>query len=63
MRLRRLLALFIIRHLECWAVPARLMKLADVAMVIHGTALTNAVLERKLSKTALITTAGFLRLS
>ena len=35
-------------------------KLAEVAMVIHGTTTTtNAVLERKLSKTALITTAGF----
>ena len=35
-------------------------ELADVAMVIHGTTTTtNAVLERKLSKTALITTAGF----
>ena len=35
-------------------------ELADVAMVIHGTTTTtNAVLERKLSKTALITTTGF----
>ena len=35
-------------------------KLSDVALVIHGTTTTtNAVLERKLSRTGLITTAGF----
>jgi len=33
---------------------------ADVALVVHGTtATTNAVLERRLSRTGLITTAGF----
>ena len=35
-------------------------KLSQVALVIHGTTTTtNAVLERKLSRTGLITTAGF----
>ena len=35
-------------------------RLTDVALVIHGTTTTtNAVLERKLSRTGLITTAGF----
>ena len=34
--------------------------LADVALVVHGTTTTtNAVLERKLARTGLITTAGF----
>ena len=36
------------------------MKPADLALVIHGTTLaTNAVIERKGAKTALITTEGF----
>ena len=36
------------------------MKPADLALVIHGTTLaTNAVIERKGAKTALITTDGF----
>ena len=36
------------------------LPLADVAMIVHGTTTTtNAVLERKLSKTGLITTQGF----
>ena len=36
------------------------LPLADVAMIVHGTTTTtNAVLERKLSKTGLITTRGF----
>ncbi len=34
--------------------------LSQVALIIHGTTTTtNAVLERKLSRTGLITTAGF----
>ena len=34
--------------------------LKNVALVVHGTTTTtNAVLERKLSRTGLITTAGF----
>ena len=34
--------------------------LPDVELIVHGTTTTtNAVLERKLSKTGLITTAGF----
>ena len=33
--------------------------LADLDLIIHGTTTTNAVLERKLCRTGLITTAGF----
>ena len=34
--------------------------LRDVALIVHGTTTTtNAILERKLSQTGLITTAGF----
>jgi N-methylhydantoinase A len=45
----------VIRALEEAGLP-----LADVAMIVHGTTTTtNAVLERKLSRTGLITTKGF----
>ena len=42
------------------ALEAAETSLPDVALIVHGTTTTtNAVLERKLSKTGLITTAGF----
>lgn len=42
------------------ALEAAETHLPDVALIVHGTTTTtNAVLERKLSKTGLITTAGF----
>lgn len=42
------------------ALEAAEASLPDVALIVHGTTTTtNAVLERKLSKTGLITTAGF----
>ena len=42
------------------AISAVKSQLSNVAMIIHGTTTTtNAVLERKLSRTGLITTKGF----